>query len=216
MPMTCSSPFESLQMSLCKPSWPEWKGNAGKQKNCMDAEFTLDKMDNELVCMTLLRALPDEYSSFASSLQMLDKLEKAKIQEAFVAEELLRNRSNNSRDAPSGALTASALAINTLPLLSLASSACSQITPSLPAITTRLPKSQQCRTQRTRPRSDTQTVPEVAKALRTPLRNRTPLLLLLQCRNLRVKQVFVPTRPSNRLSSLLTHSGLQTQVPLLI
>ena len=67
-------------------------------KELRDTEFTLDKMDNELVCMTLLRALPDEYSSFASSLQMLDKLEKAKIQEAFVAEELLRNRSNNSRD----------------------------------------------------------------------------------------------------------------------
>ena len=82
-------------------------------KELRDAEFTLDKMDNELVCMTLLRALPDEYSSFASSLQMLDKLEKAKIQEAFVAEELLRNRSNNNRDAPSGALSASALATST-------------------------------------------------------------------------------------------------------
>ena len=28
-------------------------------KELRDAEFTLDKMDNELVCMTLLRALPD-------------------------------------------------------------------------------------------------------------------------------------------------------------
>ena len=62
--------------------------------------------------MTLLRALPDEYSSFASSLQMLDELEQAKIQEAFVAEELLRNCSDN-RDTPSGALSAPALATST-------------------------------------------------------------------------------------------------------
>ena len=160
--------------------------------------------------MTLLHALPDEYLSFASSLQMLDKLEKAKIQEAFVAEELLRNRSNNNvRSLLQHWLPA-------LPPPSLASSARSQVTPSPPAIATALPKSQQRRTRRTGPRSDAKTAPEVAKALPTPLLSRIPLLLLLQCRNSLVKQVFVPSRPSTRLSSLLTHSGLQTQVPLLI
>ena len=45
--------------------------------------------------MTLIRALPEEYSSFASSLQLLDKFEKEKLQEAFVAEELLRKRGDN-------------------------------------------------------------------------------------------------------------------------
>lgn len=74
--------------------------------------FTLDEMDNELVCMTLLRSLSDEYSSFASSLQRLDKCNKEKLQEAFVAEELLRNRSS-SGESPSGVLSASALATST-------------------------------------------------------------------------------------------------------
>ena len=62
-------------------------------KELHDAEFTVDKMDTELVCTTLL--------------------EKAKIQEVFVAAELLRNRSNNNRDVCSGALPASALATST-------------------------------------------------------------------------------------------------------
>ena len=73
-----------------------------------------------------------------------------------------------------------------------------------------------CMTLWTGPRSDAKTAPEVAKALPTPLLSRTPLLLLLQCRNSLVKQVFVPTRPILLLSALLTLSGLQTQVPLRI
>ena len=64
-------------------------------QNLRPDSFTLSEMDKELVCMVLIRALPEEYSSFASSLQLLDKFEKEKIQEAFVAEELLRNRPNN-------------------------------------------------------------------------------------------------------------------------
>ena len=61
----------------------------------------------------MIRSLPPEYSSFASSLQLLDKFEKTKLQEAFVAEEILRSRSN-MQDTPS---SASALTIFT-PLLS--------------------------------------------------------------------------------------------------
>ena len=180
-----------------------------------DAEFTLDKTDNELVCMTLLRALPDEYSSFASSLQMLDKLEKAKIQEAFVAEELLRNRSNNSRDVPSGALSASALATSTPTTVTCefcslpghSQSTCHHY---------RTAKVTAAQDATDRAQERRKTAPEVAKALPTPLLSRIPLLLLLQCRNSLVKQVFVPTRPIPLFSALLTHSGLQTQVPLLI
>lgn len=59
-------------------------------------DFTLNKMDNELICMTLLRALPEEYSSFPSSLQMLDKFNKEKLQEVFMAEKQLRNRSGTA------------------------------------------------------------------------------------------------------------------------
>ena len=75
-------------------------------QNLRPDAFTLDDMDKELVCMTLIRALPEEYSSFASSLQLLDKFEKEKLQEAFVAEELLRKRGDS-------ASAAAALAVRT-------------------------------------------------------------------------------------------------------
>ena len=75
-------------------------------QNLRPDAFTLSDMDKELVCMTLIRALPEEYSSFASSLQLLDKFEKEKLQEAFVAEELLRKRGDS-------ASAAAALAVRT-------------------------------------------------------------------------------------------------------
>ncbi len=53
-------------------------------------DFTLTNLDDELATMTLIRALPDEFSGFASSLLLLDKLEKATIQQAFVSEESQR------------------------------------------------------------------------------------------------------------------------------
>lgn len=101
-------PDESLQALMTRV-------DQGMQniKELRPDDFTLDKMDNELVCMTLLRALPEEYSSFVSSLQMLDKFNKEKLQEAFVAEEQLRNSSNNE-ETHSGALSASALATSSL------------------------------------------------------------------------------------------------------
>jgi hypothetical protein len=42
-------------------------------------DFTLSSLDDELASMTLIRALPDEFSMFASSLLLLDKLEKSTI-----------------------------------------------------------------------------------------------------------------------------------------
>ena len=75
-------------------------------QNLRPDAFSLSDMDKELVCMTLIRALPEEYSSFASSLQLLDKFEKEKLQEAFVAEELLRKRGDS-------ASAAAALAVRT-------------------------------------------------------------------------------------------------------
>ena len=38
--------------------------------------FDLDKLDEELASMALIRALPQEYNTFASSLLLLDKLDK--------------------------------------------------------------------------------------------------------------------------------------------
>ena len=77
-------------------------------QNLHPSSFTLEDMDKELVCMTLIRALLKEYSSFASSLQLLDKFEKKKLQEVFVAEELLRNRSQNLNDPLSSSPSSSA------------------------------------------------------------------------------------------------------------
>ncbi len=49
-------------------------------------DFTLSNLDDELASMTLIRSLTKEYSAFASSLLLMDKLEKATIQQAFVTE----------------------------------------------------------------------------------------------------------------------------------
>jgi len=46
--------------------------------------FTLDKLDNELGAMALIRALPEDYNSFVSSLLLKDDLDKAAVQIAFV------------------------------------------------------------------------------------------------------------------------------------
>ncbi|TDL27179.1 hypothetical protein BD410DRAFT_812260 [Rickenella mellea] len=50
-------------------------------------DFKLEDADDELTCMAMIRALPADYSSFVSSLLLLEKLDKAKLQDAFIAEE---------------------------------------------------------------------------------------------------------------------------------
>ncbi|TDL19651.1 hypothetical protein BD410DRAFT_703179, partial [Rickenella mellea] len=50
-------------------------------------KFDLVTMDDELACMALICALPAEYSSFASSLLLLEKFDKAKLHQAFITEE---------------------------------------------------------------------------------------------------------------------------------
>jgi hypothetical protein len=49
--------------------------------------FTLEVLDNELLCMTLIHALPAEYNNFASSLLLLDSLDIDKLKSAFQSEE---------------------------------------------------------------------------------------------------------------------------------
>jgi len=46
--------------------------------------FTLDKLNDELASMTLIRALPDDYNLFVSSLLLKDNLDKVVVQNAFV------------------------------------------------------------------------------------------------------------------------------------
>ncbi|PPQ94350.1 hypothetical protein CVT25_000396, partial [Psilocybe cyanescens] len=55
-------------------------------------DFDLAKLDEELASLTLIRALPDEYNAFASSLLLLNKMDKATIHQAFVTEDIQRCR----------------------------------------------------------------------------------------------------------------------------
>ena len=43
-------------------------------KNMRPADFTLEKLDEDLMCMALVRALPTEYNSLATSLLLVDDL----------------------------------------------------------------------------------------------------------------------------------------------
>ncbi|PPQ95073.1 hypothetical protein CVT25_002460, partial [Psilocybe cyanescens] len=74
-------------------------------------DFDLAKLDEELASLTLIRALPDEYNAFASSLLLLDKLDKATIHQAFVTEDI--QRCHCTSDMP-----AVATAFQTTPALS--------------------------------------------------------------------------------------------------
>ena len=51
-----------------------------KVKNLCLGTSTLDDLDKELASMTMIRALPESYAYFASSLQLLDKLDKDTLQ----------------------------------------------------------------------------------------------------------------------------------------
>ncbi len=56
--------------------------------------------------MTLIRSLTEEYSAFASSLLLMDKLEKATIQQAFVTEESQRRHRASAAPNVASALAA--------------------------------------------------------------------------------------------------------------
>ncbi len=74
--------------------------------------FTLDKLDNELASMTLIRALPDDYNAFVSSLLLRDDLDQIAVQNAFIREDHQRRRRQEESPSIGSALaTSSALAI---------------------------------------------------------------------------------------------------------
>src|ERR1700709_616382 len=54
--------------------------------------YTIKDLDAELICMTMVRSLGEEYSHFASSLMLLKSLDKSELQAAFLAEESQRRR----------------------------------------------------------------------------------------------------------------------------
>ena len=61
-------------------------------QNLQPLDFTIEQLDEELQCMALVRALPDEYRHLSSTLLLVDKLDKAMILQAFKSEELNRQR----------------------------------------------------------------------------------------------------------------------------
>jgi hypothetical protein len=71
------------------------------------ADFDLAKLDDELASMAMIRALPDEFSNFASSLLLMDKLDKGAIQQAFVSEESQCRHCASEAPAVASALAAS-------------------------------------------------------------------------------------------------------------
>ena len=76
-------------------------------RDLQSSTFTLDKLDDKLGAMALIRALPDDYNSFVSSLLLKDDLDKAAVQIAFVREDNQCRRRQEESPAVGGALAAS-------------------------------------------------------------------------------------------------------------
>ena len=66
-------------------------------QNLRPSSFTIDQLDEELQCMALIRALPDDYRHLTSTLLLVDNLDKAKVLQAFRSEELNRQRSTTEQ-----------------------------------------------------------------------------------------------------------------------
>jgi len=75
-------------------------------RNLQSIGFTLDKLNDELASMTLIRALPDNYNLFVSSLLLKDDLAKITMQNAFVCENNQRRRRQDESPAVRSALVA--------------------------------------------------------------------------------------------------------------
>ena len=58
--------------------------------------FTIEQLDEELQCMALVHVLPDEFCHLASTLLLVNKLDKAMILQAFRSEELNRQHNGES------------------------------------------------------------------------------------------------------------------------
>ena len=59
-------------------------------QNLWPVGFTIEQLDEELQCMALVHALPDEFCHLASTLLLVDKLDKAMTLQAFRSKELNR------------------------------------------------------------------------------------------------------------------------------
>jgi len=68
-------------------------------QNLRPADFTLDKLDEELASMAMIRSLPEEYSGFVSSLLLMDKMDKATISRPFHTEETQHCRRSETENS---------------------------------------------------------------------------------------------------------------------
>ena len=59
-----------------------------KMQNLCPNNFDLQKLDEELTCMAMIHALPEDYANFMSSILLLGSLDKSMLQDAFHAEEM--------------------------------------------------------------------------------------------------------------------------------
>ena len=58
-----------------------------KMQNLHPANFNLKQLDEELACMIMIQALPEEYTNFTSSILLLGTLSKSALQDTFYMEE---------------------------------------------------------------------------------------------------------------------------------
>jgi gag-polypeptide of LTR copia-type len=65
-------------------------------KNLRPQSFTIDDLDKDLMSMAMVRALPQEYSSFVSSLILLPQFDFKTLKEAFILEESNRRATSAS------------------------------------------------------------------------------------------------------------------------
>ncbi|KIN92924.1 hypothetical protein M404DRAFT_35803 [Pisolithus tinctorius Marx 270] len=70
--------------------------------------YSIKEMDNELVCMAMVRSLGKDYSHFASSLLLFQSLDNEKLKEAFLAEESQRKRRPDAGTSDTALFTSSA------------------------------------------------------------------------------------------------------------
>ena len=72
-------------------------------KNLRPASFSVQELDDELSCMTLIRALPaDQYAAFRSTLLLQPKITMSVLRDAFQLEEENRRPSASALALRSG------------------------------------------------------------------------------------------------------------------
>ncbi|RXW16560.1 hypothetical protein EST38_g9290 [Candolleomyces aberdarensis] len=88
---TAESATAAAQAELLEAKTLELQ-DAWDAKSDRPKDFDLKALDKELTSMVLIRAVPDEYSHFVSSLLLMDKLDKDTVHQAFLTEEIQRRR----------------------------------------------------------------------------------------------------------------------------